>query len=64
MMLPRKIKDCGDIEKAIAIIGKYGDVRPSETVWSEKRLLNNIGIGEQDRKQTKGAWAWTHNTLR
>jgi hypothetical protein len=47
--MPRKIKDCGDIEKVIAIIGKYSDVRPSETVWSEKQLLNSIGIGVQDQ---------------
>jgi hypothetical protein len=47
----RKIKDCGDIEKAIAIIGKYSDVRPSETVWSERRLLNSAGIGVQDKKE-------------
>lgn len=46
--VPRKVKDCGDIEKAIAIIGKYSDVRPSETVWSEKRLLNSAEIGWQN----------------
>ncbi len=49
--VPRKINDCGDIEKALAVIDKYNDVRPSETVWSEKRLLNSAGIGVQDQKR-------------
>lgn len=47
--MPRKINDCGGVEKSIEIRDKYNDVRQSETVWSEKQLLNSIGIGVQDQ---------------